>query len=307
MNTKNIISNCKFSNISSTNGAIYLYFPSDLEISDSIFYRNSAITGTAIYLFFESTNQQINFKLNLFSLDIINSHRIVLKSNNFNENIAFVCIIYVSNLQSNVTIQFLSNILKNNNITYTKSGYKNGAMVYLENPGSMIITNCFFHNNSGFSGTSIYYFEIQTNFNIILNNNTFENNFAEHGAAGIYFSNKFEQIDPLKNNSFKNNVGFDVESPPFKFSLNTSNLYFNKKSRISLNLVPGFSTLSLYFKILDYYGHYISYYNGSMVKMQIRNQDFSINTDNSITITGITLVSIFNGNLKLNIIINLWK
>ena len=64
VNRQNIISNCKFSNISSANGAIYLYFPSDLEISDCIFYRNSATTGAAIYLFLESTNQKINFRLN---------------------------------------------------------------------------------------------------------------------------------------------------------------------------------------------------------------------------------------------------
>ena len=52
--TQNVISNCSFNNISSTTGAIYLYYPSDLNISNSVFYRNSAIMGAAIYLFFES-------------------------------------------------------------------------------------------------------------------------------------------------------------------------------------------------------------------------------------------------------------
>ena len=54
VNKQNNISNCSFRNIFSTRGAIYLYFPSDLEISESVFYRNSATMGAAIYLFFES-------------------------------------------------------------------------------------------------------------------------------------------------------------------------------------------------------------------------------------------------------------
>ena len=128
-----------------------------------------------------------------------------------------------------------------------------------------------------------------------LNNNSFANNFATHGAAGIYLNNKFEQLDPFKTNIFKSNVGFNVETSLFKFSLNSSNFYFDKKGRKSLNLIPGFSTLTLNFQIVDYYGQHISYYNGSIVKLQIRNTDFSLHTDNSISLEGITLISIFNG------------
>ena len=184
-----------------------------------------------------------------------------------------------------------------NTIKYINSKYKNGAMMYLENPGSILLKDCLFQHNVGFSGTSIYYYENQNNFLIILNNNSFENNFAFNGAAGIYLNNKFEQIDPLKNNSFKNNIGFNLESPPFKIRLNSSNFDLYKTGRNALNLIPGISNLSLNFKIVDYYGHHISYFNGSMAKLQIRNKDFSINTDNSIIIEGVTLVSIFNGYL----------
>ena len=232
-------------------------------------------------------------------LEIIDFHTVVLKTNHFIENNALEYIIYASNFQSNVTIKILSNTLEINNITYINSQYRNGAMIYLENPGSILIQKCSFLNNTGFSGTSIYYFENQNKFLMTLNNNNFENNFAAHGAAGIYFNNKFEQINPFKNNTFKNNVMFNVESPPFKFRLNYSNIDFYKKGKISLNLIPGISNLNLIFKIVDYYGNYISYYNESMVKLLIQNKEFSMITDNSIRLEGITLVSILNGNLNL--------
>ena len=64
--TQNVISNCSFNNISSTTGAIYLYYASDLEISKSVFSRNTATIGAAIYLFFESIDKKIK---NLFLYD----------------------------------------------------------------------------------------------------------------------------------------------------------------------------------------------------------------------------------------------
>ena len=171
----------------------------------------------------------------------------------------------------------------------------NGAVVYLENPGSIIIMDCVFYHNSGFSGTSIYYMEIQDQSIMSLSNNSFEHNFALHGAAGVFLNNKYDQLNPLQNNTFRNNTGYNMETPPFKINLNNSNIKFFTQKKYSFNLIPGVSTISLTFKIVDYYGNQISYYNGSMVKLQIKNKDFSDYIGDSINIEGIPLASIFNG------------
>ena len=172
---------------------------------------------------------------------------------------------------------------------------KNGAIVFLKNPSAITIKDCLFSKNFGFCGTSIYYMETQENLVLKLSNNLFDNNYAKIGAAGIYLNDKFDQINLLSNNSFINNSGLNFETPPFKINLSSSNFGFSNNAKFRLNLIPGYSSISLYFKILDYYGNHISYYNGSIAEIQIRNHGFSLKNDNSIKVEGITLVSIFNG------------
>ena len=126
----------------------------------------------------------------IFILDDVYPYNVVIRDNNFKSNNASEYIIYISNYQCNANIEILSNNFENNTLIYSKSDSLNGAVVYLENPGSIIIMDCVFYHNSGFSGTSIYYMEIQNQFIMSLSNNSFEQNFALHGAAGVFLNNK---------------------------------------------------------------------------------------------------------------------
>ena len=169
----------------------------------------------------------------------------------------------------------------------------NGAAVYLSNPSLIIIKDCHFFNNSGFGGSSIYYSEIQNDFIIILKNNTFEKNWAKFGSAGIYFKEKYDQLFPYEANHFDSNFGANLESPPFQMQLNNSKLDF-KRNVYQLSLIPG-SNFNLIFSLIDYYGNYISYFNGGSVNREISGSDFSQINAKNIIIDGNSIASSSQG------------
>ena len=222
---------------------------------------------------------------------------VIILNNTFIENYAneYGGSVYIWNLNSQTKIRMSLNNFSHNFFIRT-TDLMNGAIVHLENPSNILIENCYFYNNSGFGGSSIYYSESLDNFLLNLNRNVFDKNLAKFGAAGIFMKNKYEKIKPQEKNTFYDNFGYDYETPAFELKLNVPNFNATKnRTRYSLQLTPGVSNPTLEFDLLDYYGHHLSYQIGSSVTLQIKNKNFLDLNDSSLRFEGFSIITINQG------------
>ena len=100
------------------------------------------------------------FVLNFTKFIIDSSKSLNLLSNNFHLNEAFDdgAVLYFSECSGNSSI--MHSIFRKNSIVLTLStNLFFGSTNYFENPGNITIFNCSFINNTGVTGTSIYYSE----------------------------------------------------------------------------------------------------------------------------------------------------
>ena len=231
-------------------------------------------------------------------LDSFNAYNITISQNIFSGNNVslYGSCIFISNFQSLPYIIINSSKFNDNKVIQSNSNNFNGPVVYLLNPASILIKNCYFFKNVGFGGTCIYYSEIRNGSLMILKNNTFEKNIAQFGAAGIYFYNKYDKIMPDKDNHFIENNGIDFETAPFRFELKYSTFNSSKFNKIyKVNIIPGFPILNLSVYLLDYYGNKISYFNGSVVWLEILSKNFS--NIEGISFQGVNTSQISKGNI----------
>ena len=211
---------------------------------------------------------------------------------------------YISNENSGGEIIISNNNLISNWITLSSSSSL-GSIVYLTDPGAITIKNSIFQNNSGISGTCIYYSETRNYYKIQLESNTFKDNKAKYGVAGVYYASNYDNIDPFKNNSFINNLalyGNDVGTMPYQIRLinNINNNLLRNKKQYNLNMISGVSTINLIFNVLDYYGQVMKSLSGSYSLLYLKNsKNFSDIYDSSLKIIGVNSATIINGNKNM--------
>ena len=92
-----------------------------------------------------------------------------------------------------------------------------------------------------------------------LTQNYFKNNYALVGGEGIYFQNKLLSELPSQNNYFiGNKAPFAINFFTYPVRLKITNLgkassrMMTNKATLSLSMIPGITTQSLFFDIVDY-------------------------------------------------------
>ena len=168
-------------------------------------------------------------------------------------------------------------------------------MIYLSNPGNILINNCVFLSNIAKIGTCIYYEEFYKYHSFQLYNNVFIKNIAIYGGAGLYLENNFYNLMPNKANIFNKNQGIygnDFTTSPFRIKI------INPKKIRNLTILPGITEISFVFQILDYYNQYAYVKTTSSIKLlKQKNKIFSeiLGKSNEIIIDTQTNIVVING------------
>ena len=317
----NSIENCIFfNNTSDMGGNIYGYFPGDLLFKNCTFFNNSARIASVAYFEMES-NYFLIFILFLFFFIAMNSSKLLTFENNtFICNYAFETagVIFISNGSTTSLINFTNDSFIKNWMNSQKNT-KYGSMLYLDNPGTIVIQFSYFSKNVGILGACIYYNEISPNSLLKLENNTFSNNSALNAGGVLFLNSKYDQLFYKNNNFYYNNSAINYAicetTNPFRIILRNNTNAITTINPFTLVKIPGFSLQTLTFDFFDYFERdyfekekrMIGFQEGSATLSLHDSKDLGKNLDPSIKINGISVVSIVNGHKFYKIFYNIFN
>lgn len=193
----------------------------------------------------------------------------------------------------------VGNIFKQNWIL--SQNILSGSLIYLNNPGMIIIQFSNFTSNRGILGGCIYFNEISNQSILLMISNNFTNNSAFLSGGVIFLNTKIDQINWTSNYYLNNhavNYGNIVATNPFRAKLkNKKTLQIKNKSLFKLLIVPGSFIENLEFDILDFFGEKMKNYKSGSASITLKhNTIWAKEIDSSLKIDGKVVVSISNGN-----------
>ena len=222
--------------------------------------------------------------------------------------------IYMSNQMSIANVSIFKCIFQNN-IILTKMALF-GSTIHLEDPGNITINDTKFIQNKGVLGACIYFAESsKDDCSMQLSNNLFIENRATLGGGVLYLKNTFESFFEISNmyqgNFGEYGYGNNIATNPvrIKWSKIKNEKVKNNLNTENIRIIPGISDISFEFKLVDYFGNHINYYNGATANIAIRkdNKTFSEKYDSSLKLIGKSTIPIINGNLNFPLFIIIFK
>ena len=174
-----------------------------------------------------------------------------------------------------------------------------GSIIYLDNPGMIIIQSSLFSNNIGVLGACIYYNEISQISYLKIKGCNFTMNIGFIAGGVLFLNTLYNHLNLTNRNFYLENLAQDygnvATTNPFRVILKTKPNFKTRKI-FNLRIISGMTIPKLEFQLLDYFDQEMINFNGGIATLSLKNSNnWTANYDSSIILNGKFVVSIVNG------------